>query len=456
MNSPASIKRRSRSIGKVKLGLIFGTFVLILLFVQVQLSIQYSVAKDGEKAMVALSSLLKSTRSDNTGTTRSSKGLPSNPKKSNSTKSSSSIIITTDNRLRPNSKMSRDTFCLPWTVNADDWWTRHPNWEASMENDTHYCFSPVSQPAKARLFRQLYQNQFKGDCSNGVTQSMYSSGWGADFAHVADALLYGSRKQRPVQVSDHNPWHFAAKKDGSQAACPLKSMYCYFLNLTHCPPRNDQAFQGNATHQFFLGHPDLAGNLAQRLIEYATRPQTWLRKAVYDFSKRVPLTQPCSVLHVRRSDVVLHDQHSRRYHEMEEYMNVSEALLQRTILLLTDDSDAIEEARTKYPDYHWVYIDRPRFKGTEGGWENQIPSDDPKLEIVVLLSIFRLVKQCQSFVHTHSNLGSFIAGIMTTKVPNATVVDIDSKENHTQVFSKKNEVKLPKKTKKKPEDKDAE
>ena len=140
-------------------------------------------------------------------------------------------------------------------------------------------------------------------------------------------------------------------------------------------------------------------------------------------------------------------------------MSVSEELVlnERTILLLTDDSNAIEEARRKYPDYHWVYIDRPRFKGPEGGWENQIPSDDPKIELIVLLSIFRLVKQCQSFVHAHSNMGRFIAGIMATTVPNATVVDIDRYENMTQVFfSKKNEVKLPKKTKKNPKDEDAE
>ena len=345
-------------------------------------------------------------------------------------------------RLNPNAKFPREKqFCLPWTVNADDWWKRHPSWEAGMENETHYCFAPMAQ-AKARLFQKVYNSQYRSDCSNVLTQEMISSGWGADFMHVADALWYGLQHQRPVQVTNHTPWHYASAHN--QSACPMESMYCYFLDLTPCPPDNANAYNGIDGREFFqeVGHPDPRHPTVNRLIEYATRPQTWLRKQVYDFSKQIPLEAPCSVLHVRRSDIVLHHKWSRKYRDLEEYMNASSSTIQKTILLLTDDSNAIQEAHSKYPDYNWVYIDRPRFQGPEGGFENQIPSNDPKYEVLVLLSIFRLVRKCQSLVHTKSNLGQYLAGIMKlSPVPNVTIVNLDENLSLDQIHNWKYDIR---------------
>ena len=34
-----------------------------------------------------------------------------------------------------------ENFCVPWDVNTDDWWTHHPKWRVTHENDTHTCFS---------------------------------------------------------------------------------------------------------------------------------------------------------------------------------------------------------------------------------------------------------------------------------------------------------------------------
>ena len=363
-----------------------------------------------------------------------------------------------NHRLDPDTIFPRDDpFCLTWTINADDWWTRHPAWEQGMENDTHYCFAPMPKP-KARFFRKIYKNQFLNantNCSNVVTQEMWQAGWGADFMHVADALWYGFQNHRPVQVSDHSPWHYAAAtKHGNQTACPLKSMYCYFLNMTNCQPRNDDSFSGVDGRDFFQEkhHPDPAHPVVNRLIEYATRPQVWLRKEVYEFTKRISLEAPCSVLHVRRADVVLHDKWSRRYRDLEEYMNASSfsdqqrsPLLEKTILLLTDDANAIQEAHDKYPEYRWVHIDRPRFKGPEGGFENQFPSSDPKQEVIVLLSIFQLVRRCRSFVHTKSNLGYYIAGIMqlNNAVPNqhVTVVNLDENLSLQEIHSMKHYIR---------------
>jgi hypothetical protein len=40
-------------------------------------------------------------------------------------------------------------FCSEWDTNLDAWWTHQPEWEASYENDTHYCFSHIHDTEKA-------------------------------------------------------------------------------------------------------------------------------------------------------------------------------------------------------------------------------------------------------------------------------------------------------------------
>jgi len=74
-------------------------------------------------------------------------------------------------------------FCVPWTFVEDDdamdrWWTHRPDWFVSDENDNRYCFSPIREPDKAELFRQLYDVQFRSDCTKKLhTKKMWSSGW---------------------------------------------------------------------------------------------------------------------------------------------------------------------------------------------------------------------------------------------------------------------------------------
>jgi hypothetical protein len=337
--------------------------------------------------------------------------------------------------LNRSAKMKKQLFCLPWQINIDEWWTHHPGFRESFEhnNDTHYCFEAMPN-RRTRFFRELYNIQYKRNCSNVFTKKMWQAGWGADFAHIVDGLLYAMNNVVPMQVSNDRPWHYAAKKDGSRPACPSKDMYCYFLNMTNCKPNNRKAFgKAGKRGQFMFRNsygdeeqPPLDFLYHSWLVEYASRPQTWLRKAVYDFSKTIQLTSPCIVMHVRRGDVILHGKQSRRYFAMEEYMNATfdwntaaaandkdnDNTNTKTIFLLTDDDNAIQEARSKFPSYHWVYIDRPRFKGAQGGFENQIPSDDPQWEVIVLLSIFHKVKQCRALVHTQSSLAELVAGIM--------------------------------------------
>jgi hypothetical protein len=99
---------------------------------------------------------------------------------------------------------------------------------------------------------------------------------------------------------------------------------------------------------------------------------------------------------------------------MEEYVDAMQDNSTRNILLLTDDQNAIGEAHAKYPDTNWIYFDRPRHKGAEGGFENQIPSKDPKLEVIILLAIFRTVKQCTELIHSTSGFSDLLRLEMET------------------------------------------
>jgi hypothetical protein len=95
--------------------------------------------------------------------------------------------------------------------------------------------------------------------------------------------------------------------------------------------------------------------------------------------------KPCTVIHVRRGDIVMHGKQSRKYHAISEYLNASAKTniqIHPNILILTDDHNAIGEAKTLYPEYHWMSIERPRWKADEGGFERQLPSNDPIFEML--------------------------------------------------------------------------
>lgn len=125
-------------------------------------------------------------------------------------------------------------FCVPWERDTDAWWTHHPWWYISLENDTHYCFRyPIEKPKKVQFFQSLYGVQSRSGCSNVTTKRMWSDGWGSDTRNLMDGLHHAvTQTSQPFQVTSE-PWHYAAKQNAT--ACPLQNMYAYFLNLTQCP-----------------------------------------------------------------------------------------------------------------------------------------------------------------------------------------------------------------------------
>ena len=326
--------------------------------------------------------------------------------------------------------------CFQWSVNYDEWLTHHVEWHVSEETDKYYCLARRKNQRHIEVLQSLYNVQFRGDCSRRFSKRMWSSGWGADLLHLLDGFNEAMRTKEPFVPLD-NPWHYAAKKgDRTRAVCPAKTMACYFLPVSKCLPSrqrlHEQAFHENS-YPSFLKQP------FRLYTEYLTRPQTWLRKAVYDFANSVNLPQPCSIVHVRRGDIVLHEEFSRKYFPIEAYLNATDKIT-KTIFLITDDDNAVIEARKKFPEKKWVVINRPRFKGAEGGWENQVPSDDPLFEVLVLLTIFKLAGQCQVLVRSRSNLSDYISGIMRSVrgAGNFTEVDLSKIKSSGELFSTKN------------------
>lgn len=328
--------------------------------------------------------------------------------------------------------LQNDSFCVPWEIDTDVWWTHHPEWFHTSDNETHTCFQRRDNDEALYLLR-LYENQYNNDCSKVWSRFIWCSGWGSDLLNIVKSMIKSLRLQRPMAPTKFDPmvgWHYAAVKgDGSNAACSEKDLTCYFLPLTNCRPNRKNIVDD---------YPHLEGPEESRydlVYDYVTRPRQWLRRDVFDFVQKVQkeLVQPCAVIHVRRADVVLHQDHSRKYYPITAYVEKLPTERRQDILLLTDDANAIDEAHEFFPNIHWHYINRTRHRGSEGGWENQTPSKNPKQEVITILGTFQLVRMCDTFVH---GFGSFSEDIYRNmkaggRTVNRIMLDQGTKEIHS-------------------------
>lgn len=109
--------------------------------------------------------------------------------------------------------------------------------------------------------------------------------------------------------------------------------------------------------------------------------QSWLRNAVYDYylNSKIEMKTQCTVVHVRKSVIKGHGQ--RKYHAIKEYIGSMNKLKKQpeSIILIRR-----------------MYFNRTRFRGNEGGWENHLPSGDPKTEVITLLAESKAAKYCDS------------------------------------------------------------
>ena len=329
-------------------------------------------------------------------------------------------------------------FCVTWDNNMDEWWEHHVDWSVSKENDTHLCFSPLEDEEEASYLREVYMSQYIETCNNSTSiyKEMWSTGYGADIGNVVDGVEYGRRNKMSFNVFRRAPWMYAKDQ------CDTQDMRCYFLPFSSCWNKAVMAFNGN----YFLNlYPRIKNYIKpySYLLNYVARPKQSFRKEIYDYVKtNVPeIIGPVMCLHVRRSDVVLRTKMTRRYHAIKEYMDAAKKAVpdrfHQNVILFTDDQNAIEEAESNYPHHNWIYLNRTRHRGIEGGWEGQVPSKSPRLEVVILHSIFRLIKFCDVYVHSHSGIG-FIFG---SYAQNTTFhVNIDAELKKREIFREDHKV----------------
>eukprot|EP00985_Skeletonema_marinoi_P005052 scaffold2186_cov94-Skeletonema_marinoi.AAC.1 len=300
------------------------------------------------------------------------------------------------------------TVCFRWSeeLEADQWWNHHPSFEPFSENDDGACFIRMPLGEKSDFFNKLHSLQYDMDkCPQVHTRHMWSTGWGSDFKNIAGGLLYGIENDRPFQISFvkegyawQEGWHYSAFKpqfrNGRPPVCRTKDMFCYFLPLSLCPPWNMNITPANP----FAGDGTISFAWAN---EYATRQKMWLRKNVYVNikTKAPPISLPCAAIHVRRTDVALEETWARQHFAISDYLQKlkEKGTNTKNILLFTDDENALEEALEVHPEYNWMYLNISRHKGSSG-YENHIAANNPANEVIALLSIFKLAKQCDTFV----------------------------------------------------------
>lgn len=160
-----------------------------------------------------------------------------------------------------------------------------------------------------------------------------------------------------------------------ELVCESGDMDCFFLPLSPCPPWN-KTFKMEKGDLYEKGVLRKRGRMYRQiaywLLDYAKRPLHWLRKRVHDFVANQTVTPPCTTMHVRRGDITL-DKGRRRFYPIEDYVKAAPNI-HDTVFLVTDDANAIGEAKYKFPNITWQYIDRPRYHGSEAGFKKHTPS----------------------------------------------------------------------------------
>ena len=374
-----------------------------------------------------------------------------------STPSSSQQQIQIDDILQcTNSTSVTDTgashteCCVPWDAPdhlMDDWWTHHPDWDVSSEtNHRGVCFARMTNPDRAALFRKLYALQFphpRGHanmCENDLQAHQINAGYGASINQIVKGLWAAYNQGRPFQLTKHwegARWLFATNRTDHWGYCPTTDMNCYFLEISSCPPvyrRNDK-YNASAVNTV------REKQHYQWVRQYATRPRFQTRRKLHEFmQQRLPvvadatntnasvtvaadrqsqtrslLYNNCTSIHIRRGDVGYPRHPFRRYAAVKEYLEIGNITTGSNIVLLTDDQSTIEEVQTYHSqDYRWIYMDRPRNTGVQGGMDGHIPSGNEAQEVLTIMAEVKLASNCNKLVHGHSGFVVTIKDEMDT------------------------------------------
>jgi len=351
------------------------------------------------------------------------------------TRNQTAAVFTDVNTCQSLGRTKPSQVCSSWDVNMDSWWTHHPEWEVSFENDVCFCFRKMANHTpKFKFLREIYNLQFSNstNCSKVYSKKMLSFGFGIDTSRLADRLLYGYQNNRPFQLI-RNEWKYAVSPDKTFKVCPNASAFCFFLPLGRCPAGKHQVGLKGDWRMDSKGRIERKQHQIAWLRVHVTRPQQWFRKRLYEYMKeRFPweVRTPCAAMHVRRSDVVK-DGFTRKYFAIAEYLEKVPDLKSRkikNIMLFTDDANAIDEALEFHSYYNWMYMNRTRYRGAEGKWGVHMPSNDPVMEVLAIYATFRLAMHCDILVHSKSAFSDGIYDFMSSTGRNITRIEIDKGE----------------------------
>jgi hypothetical protein len=361
--------------------------------------------------------------------------------------------------------------CAPWEVNIDNWWQNHPDWEPSIENDTHTCLSPIANPKRAEFYRQVHAQQFPElfsedhyyQCSSKpgprkiVLRRVADHGFASYFGHTLTESLWSAwrdnRTFQYVHPDQHFRWMYVPENRSSWAWCRSQDHECYFLPISSCdrPPAGSR--QELPKKKYLWGDTEPNRTLWEQniwLSHYIMRPRQELRRHFYEFWKQsdLPLLdESCTWIHVRRGDAMTEKGYERNFYPIQEYLTRGEVNKGDTVLLLTDDQSAIEEATLLHPEYKWVYWNRTRNRGP-AAYNSHIPSQDAVLEVMIILAERKLASQCRKGIFGKSNMARMIrnAVVMAQGPANLTMVPIDWKLKRDRVdpedFMKELDAKL--------------
>lgn len=211
-------------------------------------------------------------------------------------------------------------------------------------------------------------------------------GFGVTTLEAGSKLKQAWEEGREFRLVTMNgrPWNYAI------GVCPSEDWNCFFQD----PPSKS---------------PVPIAELTTRIaVESLTKPQDWLAKKVADLLASVNVQGPCTATHVRHGDTVLNYGYGKSTVPLYTYLPLAQYLSsvkEKNIVLATDDQDVIDQAMQDQ-NHTYFYIDKPRFRGNQGGWESFNPSHDRVKEMVALLADWELVKKCSTFVGSHSAMSN--------------------------------------------------
>jgi hypothetical protein len=266
----------------------------------------------------------------------------------------------------------------------------------------------------AFLRDQLYPLQWQTNCSNVMSQILSNSGFSANVGLNSKSFISANRHNETfvnVKKDLDRFWRYTDWPNGSHV-CPSVDMDCYFLPLSNCKGNLGQKDDMHGEKSF-----NVNGGRNTWIRVYMLRPQQWIRKRIYNLRKTLaPIQLPCTVMHVRRTDAVLEQnwRKNRNYFPLSDYVERVPSN-HKSIILLTDDQSAIDEAHEFYSNRTWIYINRTRHRGTQGGYNGHIPSGNPIHEVTVILAEMQLAANCQHLVHTKSGFRELLLQQMQIK-----------------------------------------